>query len=422
MTKSNYSLRELASLWIKQSNSDPVDADIFLPLFVLITDCVRVYLHERLDWGLAKIQNQDGKQSGKKRKTQKQECQEFINQWEEECKEYARDFLLYVRAKNIIWIFYDDNYARKRCIDAIRLFITEQEIPENHSLWELISQALRKGSKKEENKKEGSKEEKTQKEDNKNKEAKKILFRRLDADLSKNNSNWAIWTSAPEDFDKKPFNLDNFLSRARKIPVYSPKQQANKIPRIIPPKTAMKVVTYLLEAAGGPIPFSFLFEEAKNHVVMGYQNEGKKEISLSPLSDEPARHSIELELFREQFWHEDKFPLYRAELTEEAKPRSERIWRKLSEVEGNELFCLYFLPVYYLEKNLHQNQFGKPQRISEKEKIIREIMAQELVIERLPVHEIGEGAFEKFLHRVIRLVAERLKKKCSEKGWNVNLS
>jgi len=309
------------------------------------------------------------------------------------CKELASDFLLHVRAKNLIQIFQNDNFAGKRCVAAIRLFNTEKNLPVNKELWDLLSQGLHKGGKSK-------------------------LFRRLLKDRAEPNDNKAIWTAAPPEYDNKTLNLYVFTRKAKRIGVYYPKKQKNKESRIITPKDAFELVKKLLDAANGPIQMNFLFDEAINHVCTSFQYEEDKKTSFSY---ERGQDDITLELYREQFWHEDKFPLYRAELTDEAKPRSERIWQQLLEIEGNKLLCLYFLPVYYLGKDLNQNQFGIPQRISEKEQEIRKIMAKELYFERLSIHEVG-NIFERFLYRVIRLVAERLKKKCAEKGWNENLS
>lgn len=316
---------------------------------------------------------------------------------EEKSQDLASDFLIWhVRGEN------KRNIQTEAALRyELRKYATRRNNPEGHELWSLLSEAMHEL-------------------------AREGFARRLDAKPDEHNDNNALWTSASPGADGKKLNMAVFQRNAKAIKCFYPKQRnpggekagAGKhgkkyaTPRIIPISEAKLLVEQLLKAAGGPIPFGLLADEARRHVVLIGQY-----ISLDDDSNDSVKSLLESSAARELYADWQEWIAY------ESPARADRIWQAVMKISHGQALCLYYLPKHFLAKKIVMESVGTPQRISEQSTQIRGIMALELAVERLE-RENGNDQSDELLRlawtALAGKVVERLMQKCAEKGWNQN--
>lgn len=255
-------------------------------------------------------------------------------------------------------------------------FHTRRESPERKELWGVLSEAIRTLA-----------------------ERGKAV--RLDANWKAINSNTALW-AAPDVEANAVLDVETFRKAADKIGAFSPRNESS---RIITPSTAMTLIERLLKAAKAPIPFEMINEEAARHVVFRMQHQEELD-QRGEDGDLISTHAIEYR-YDVALW-----------LEEEAIDRSASIWAKTSELDqGQTVLCRYFLPKHFLNLDVTLQSIGGDfRRHSERSRVIRELFAGSMALQRLGT-ELDKSlgvAFSEALLTLTGLVARRLMRKCSE--------
>lgn len=236
--------------------------------------------------------------------------------------------------------------------------------PANYELWEILSTAVHALGK------EGQ-------------------VRRLGAPHTEKNCNSAIWTSAGPEFDQMPFDLDGFEEKLKAVSLprvsHRSLKSEKRTAKVMKPTDAKLLIKAILDAAGQPVAFGALFSIAKQLVFL---------CQILPPDDENTEHVTA-----------DLPPHTVRWLEEEANQIATRVGSETSRIDLRRLLCGYFVPKYFLGKKVALRQFGNPNRVEEKVRLIKELLKKEL----------GTGTLSEEQRFLIRAIGSKLAELCSEK-------
>ncbi|MBI4028439.1 MAG: hypothetical protein HY360_25865 [Verrucomicrobia bacterium] len=305
-----------------------------------------------------------------------------------QARELALDFILYLQVNDSDAITTQSGLRRQ-----FRRFCARKSAPANHELWEILSSAV--GDLVETGK-----------------------LRRLDADPGAANCNDAVYSVFGSERDAQTLDEQLFQAASeRKCPFFYPKKGRSvgsiKLPKILSPKDATKLLLCLLDAAGGPVSFRSLFEAAKNHHVF-IPREGEYRPPPEETEDEPTEsrdETIDPETFTPTDGKEPA-PDMNVWLPEEAEMRANRIWDQVALSGLRDVLCRYYLPKHAGGQKCALKDLGQPQRVNEQVAELQAILACELRVEKVR-QESGENMTEA-VRILAELVLEKLLKQCSE--------
>ena len=232
----------------------------------------------------------------------------------------------------------------------------------------------------------------------------------MDKAYDKQNSNNGVWTSSPEELDGFPVDLVAYEDACRSIPFYPrEKRKTESEGKILSPTEAEELVLALLQAAGGPILMSDLFQEARKHVLL---------LSLADL-DRPVRADEEDaatlgDLLRDESEAQHLTWIDLEIMERESIPRSERIWTAVAQASLVRIFCGYYLPKKVYNEAVTLEDWGKTSTVGDQVKKIDSILRDEMYwFEDCRSNLVGMDNEYRFKVELFAYILGRLAEKCT---------
>ena len=231
--------------------------------------------------------------------------------------------------------------------------------------------------------------------------------------------------------------FDNYQRNVGIISSYMEKarEETRGNSRIITPKVAKELVLKLLEAFGGWTSLGSIMSAAKKHTPSQFKIIKVLDIAPETTNDDEGKAldilSLNNDSNEDVAFDNDIDDFYARQGQSIVSEKSEQIWDMVCKViEGDELFCLYFIPNQFKEyrttesPQMNLEDFGRrPSTIGDRNKRLGEIWKRELCVDlKNKKHHCISESQQKHVREMAKQILINLLHRCKGIGCDPHLS